>query len=250
MTKKSKGYSIIIPAYQSESFIEECLTSIQEQTHFKKHLNYEILLGIDACPHTLKKVKDIMHQYKHLRVFNFPQNGGPYVTKNSLIPLTKYDYLLFFDSDDQMKPFMVTEIDKKMSQGYDVCRFKYLKYKDGMKPSSGEIFHRISEGSTCHTKEVHEVLGGFETWPCSADSDFRFKCDGIFDVVDIETPLFFRRVHPNSLTQGKEYGLRTSKRQTYLGKVKKRISNGYYKKPLKVEIEVAEYEELSNENNG
>jgi glycosyltransferase involved in cell wall biosynthesis len=247
MIKEKPGYSIIIPAYNSENFIKDCINSINNQTHFNNtNTDYEILLGIDACPKTLKKGEKIFYQNPKIRLFNFFKNGGPYKTKNSLIPLAKYDYLLFFDSDDQMDVNMIFYIDKEMSKGYDVCRFKYKKYDNGTDPKiNGKTFHRISEGITCHTKRVHEILGGFEYWPCSADTDFRFKCDGIFKVSTIDKPLFFRRMHSTSLTRGKEYGLKTKKRKLYSQIIEKRISSGYYKNPEKVNIKAVDFEEIT-----
>lgn len=245
MTKnKENGYSIIIPARTSEKFISSCLDSIERQTHFAENKNYEIILGIDACPITLTKVKEIKGRYNNLRVYYFKHNKGPYITKNNLIPLAVYDKILFFDSDDHMKSYMVSEIDKKMQEGYDICRFKYLNYKHGTNPSNGTIYRRIAEGVTCHKKKVHDILGGFEPWPCGADSDFRFRCDSIFESININTPLFFRRIHPESLTQRNDIGLRSPKRKKYIDLVENRISDGYYDNPKKVEIIKADYTEI------
>ena len=73
---ESKGVSIIITAYNTADYIEECLDSIYDQSWFKKHRNWEVLLGVDHCKETLKKVVSIMEKYPNFRVFYMIENVG------------------------------------------------------------------------------------------------------------------------------------------------------------------------------
>lgn len=51
-----EGVSIILTAWKTQDYIEECLDSINKQQFFNKEkTNYEILLGIDGCEKTLEK---------------------------------------------------------------------------------------------------------------------------------------------------------------------------------------------------
>lgn len=248
MRKKNKnnkqGYSIIIPAYKSENFLEECLDSIVQQTHFINNDRYEILLGIDSCKITLQKVKNIRHKYKKLRVFYFKKNNGPYIVKNSLIPIAKYDLLLFFDSDDHMERYMISNIDNRMKRGYDICKLKYYNYKNGESPTSGIIKPKVADGVGCHKKRVHDILGGFEEWKCGADSDFCFRSEKLFKIAHIGSPSFFRRVHPNSLTQKNDTNPSSPTRTRYAQEIKNRQNTNYYDTIRKVEIRQREFEEI------
>lgn len=240
-----KGYSIIIPAYDADMFLEECLDSIENQLLFQKNSNYEILLGIDACKKTLEKAKKIKDYYKNLRVFYFATNNGPYIVKNSLIKESKYSHLLFFDSDDQMKKDMMSKIDKRMKEPVDICRFKYLNYSGDLESSKKKVSGLVAEGVVCHSRKVHEVLGGFESWRCAADTDFKRRSSNIFKVATINDPLFFRRVHDNSLTKNPATTFKSPIREKYAKILRERNKSGYYTSPKKVNIEAAMYEEIS-----
>lgn len=172
-----EGLSIIIPAYKSASYIQECLNSIAEQTYFKNFDEYEILIGADACEETLEKLKEIKNNYRNLRVFMMDSNKGPYVTKNSLIPLAQYDIIQFFDSDDIMLPHMIEE-NMEFIKDHEFVSNQFEHFSDGAtyipygKP-------QIAAGIVMIQKKVLKKLGGFKDWPCSADSDFNVRASKI-----------------------------------------------------------------------
>ena len=97
------GISIIIPTFDNIEYIDETLDSIYKSG---KDLEYEILIGIDGCNKSLKYLKDKTYP-DNTNIFFFPTNKGPYLIKNTLSTLAKYDNLLFFDSDDIMEENMI-----------------------------------------------------------------------------------------------------------------------------------------------
>jgi len=243
----NNNYTIIIPAYKAQDFLDECLRSIKNQTLFNNNNNnvkYEILLGIDACDLTLKKATEIKDSYKNLKIYYFKNNYGPYIIRNTLLQMASYPLILFFDSDDHMKENMMSVIDSKMKEGYDICKVKYYNYNNGTYPNQGIIKPKVADGVGCHRKEVHDILGGFEEWRCGADSDFCFRSEKIFKISKISTPLFYRRIHSNSLTQNKETNPRSPMRIKYATEIKNRETNGYYEKPQKVNIKPREFIEI------
>jgi len=247
-TKRKCGYSVIIPAYKAHNFIKKCLDSIVSQEHFMRMTEYEILVGIDGCDRTLKELLNIQDKYPKLKLFYFMKNHGPYIVKNNLIKEAKYTKLIFFDSDDHMKKKMVSLIDSTMRRGFDICRFRYTNYEESEGEKFGKTSHRIAEGVTCHSSRVHEFIGGFESWPCGADTDFRYRASKHFRTLEIDTPLFFRRIHPESLTRRKDTGLLSSKRKKYIKIIENRKNSGYYKKLQKAEVVDVAY--IKVENNG
>lgn len=90
------GLSIIVPIYNSEKYLENCIDSILNQTMD----NYEIILindgstdnSEDICRKYVKKFKNI-HAIK-------TKNNGASSARNLGITLAKGEYIGFIDSDD------------------------------------------------------------------------------------------------------------------------------------------------------
>lgn len=208
--EKNFKVSVIIPAYKADAYIEECLDSITRQT---TSAELEILVGIDNCESTLKKLKQIKNKYTNLRVFYSSSSLGAYVMRNTLSELVNHDHILFFDADDVMIPSMVSSILRKYNKSSPI-RFKYINFNQGEdlikkinphpKPSHGVFF--IS-------RNLFNRIGGFQNWPCGADTEFMKRCsvNKIQDTI-INVPLFYRRIHSTSLTQNPETGYRSNVR--------------------------------------
>ena len=104
--------SVIIPIYNCEKYIKECLSSLIEQT-FK---NFEIICINDgSTDNTLK----ILKEFKKLdnRIFIFNQNNtGPGIARNVGMNKSKGEYLIFLDSDDIFKKTMLEELYIKIKE--------------------------------------------------------------------------------------------------------------------------------------
>jgi len=236
-----KSFSIIIPAFNSQEFIEECLDSIKNQTFFKDNDSYEILLGIDSCDETYKKVESIKHKYKNLRVFMMDKNVGPYVVKNTLIPLVKYDNILFFDSDDIMHSDMIYEIYKLINDA-DYIRYNCMTFKHGEDKNINIISNRPPEGVFYCNKKLLSKLVGFIPWRCAADTEFvnRFRNTGL-KLKTIKKPLFYRRNHPNSLCNNINTDFKSKTRREYAKEIRVRRSSSI----TKIKLETISYKEVT-----
>ena len=194
----SEPISIIIAAYKTQDFIEECLDSIENQTYFINNNNYEILLGIDACEETLEKVKEIRHKYRNLYIYFSKKNVGWPIIKNSLTTTSKYTKILFFDSDDIMEKNLVNDVflfQKEVNA--ELIRFKYNKN------------HPPAKGSCFIMKESFERLGGYGDYYCAADREFLIRCEkNNIKIASIDDKVLFKyRKHPNQLTVDKKTSL-------------------------------------------
>ena len=94
--------SILIPVYNVENYLEDCLNSILHQS-FR---NYEIILADDA---STDNSLSICHKYQKLypdkiRVICHDINRGLLLTRRDLFKAAKGDWLLCVDSDDQLAP--------------------------------------------------------------------------------------------------------------------------------------------------
>lgn len=118
--------SIIVPTYNVERYIEECINSILAQTY----KNIEVLLiddgSTDATPYLLKQYE------KQLHVTINSQNQGQGAVRNQGIKEADGEYVLFVDADDWIEPITVeTLVHKALATDADLVRFNGQSFFDG-----------------------------------------------------------------------------------------------------------------------
>lgn len=95
---KQPFFSIIIPAYNVENYIEECLDSILQQDC----KDCEIIIVDDGSKDGTGKICDqYKEKYEAVRVFH-QENQGQSSARNYAIQNARGKYLLFVDSDDMI----------------------------------------------------------------------------------------------------------------------------------------------------
>lgn len=98
--------TLIVPVYNTQAFLPECLDSILAQSLSKAVM--EVLLINDASPDESLSILNA-YQTRHpelFRVINQPMNQGLGVSRNLGISQAKGDYIGFVDSDDTIHPKM------------------------------------------------------------------------------------------------------------------------------------------------
>lgn len=203
--------SIIITAYQSHNFIEECLDSIESQTYFINNDNYEILLGIDNCIKVLYKIQDIKNKYRNLNIFYMTSNKGTYITSNTLIKESSGSFILRFDSDDYMKDDMIAKLYDNINQ-YDYLHFTGQNFKKFGQNVIMDNKIKSGDGIIAFNKNVLDKLGGYRDWVCGADSDFKKRLGLLYIGKRIEDVTYYRRLHSNQLTSLPETNKKSNKR--------------------------------------
>ena len=95
--------SVIIPLYNAEKFIRECLVSVLAS----KFKDYEVLV-VDDCStdNSLAEVRKLLpHFYGRLKIFSTEKNtGGPGIPRNIGIKNSSGKYVTFIDNDDMILP--------------------------------------------------------------------------------------------------------------------------------------------------
>ena len=102
---KNLELSIIIPVYNVEKYLEECLNSVLEI----RDINYEVLVVNDG---SLDNSQKIIDEYckKNNRVKSFmKENGGASSARNYGLEKAQGEYIWFVDSDDLV---VLSEFDK------------------------------------------------------------------------------------------------------------------------------------------
>lgn len=88
--------SVIIPVYNVEEYLRECIDSVLSQTYE----NYEIILVNDGSTDSSGKICDEYAEgYQHITVIH-KENSGPSKTRNVGLEAAKGEYIYFLDSDD------------------------------------------------------------------------------------------------------------------------------------------------------
>lgn len=90
--------SVIIPVYNVEAYLPECLESVINQTY----TNLEIILVDDGSPDRCGQICDeYALQDKRIKVIH-RLNGGLSAARNSALDIASADFITFLDSDDWM----------------------------------------------------------------------------------------------------------------------------------------------------
>ena len=92
--------SIIIPVYNAEQYLEDCLLSISQQTFG----NFEILAVNDgSTDRSLEILKKYQEKEPRLKVFS-QENKGVSAARNLGVEYAKGEYIAFVDADDTISP--------------------------------------------------------------------------------------------------------------------------------------------------
>ena len=98
-------FTVIIPLYNKENFVENTIKSIVSQTFY----DYEILI-INDCS-TDKSVEKILPFLNNtIRLIEHSENKGLSATRNTGIKNATSNYITFLDADDLWKPTFLETI--------------------------------------------------------------------------------------------------------------------------------------------
>ena len=97
----SELVSIITPSYNSGKFIEECITSVLNQSY----QNWEMLIVDDnSSDNSSILIKSYSKQDDRIKPVFLNDNIGPAMARNKAISIAKGKYIAFLDSDDIWLP--------------------------------------------------------------------------------------------------------------------------------------------------
>ena len=88
--------SIIVPVYNSELFLSECLDSIKKQTY----KDFEAIIYNDGSTDNSKEICEKIVQEDNRFKYYEQKNQGPGTTRNNALKKASGDYICFVDSDD------------------------------------------------------------------------------------------------------------------------------------------------------
>ena len=105
---KKVKISIIIPVYNVERYIKECLISVINQTIKSKEI---ILLDDASTDNSLNILEEYEYEYPNLiRLIKLEKNKGQSYCRNLGLDIANGEYIGFVDSDDIISPNMFEEL--------------------------------------------------------------------------------------------------------------------------------------------
>ncbi|MEO2683100.1 glycosyltransferase family 2 protein, partial [Clostridium butyricum] len=102
--------SVIVPAYNVEKYIEECLLSLVNQTY----KDIEIIIINDGSTDKTKEIIiEYQEKYKNITGYN-QKNNGVSVARNLGLKIAKGEYVIFVDPDDYLDSTMIEKMHDKL----------------------------------------------------------------------------------------------------------------------------------------
>lgn len=137
--------SVVIPVYNVEQYLRECLDSVVGQTYPYK----EILLINDGSTDSSAVIcEEYAKRYSFIKVF-YKLNEGPSVARNCGIEASKGEWIIFMDADDVWadKDCLSKLHNYAVNLDLDVVRFEYQSVNENLKPIEPRLYDKsVIEG--------------------------------------------------------------------------------------------------------
>lgn len=119
---KNPLVSIIIPIYNTEKYIYECLNSLINQSY--SHIEI-IVVDDGSTDNSLCLLKELSDKDNRLKVFSQP-NQGVSAARNLALSKATGTYVMFVDADDWIDPHTIEKCLQAIGDA-DVCFFAYVR---------------------------------------------------------------------------------------------------------------------------
>ena len=148
--------SVIVPVYNVKEYLEECISSVIQQTH----KDFELLLIDDGSNDGSSDIcKQYQERYPDIIKAIFLQNGGPLRARLIGVRKSSGDILVFLDSDDCLRKDALSQI----KTCFEVNCCDMVLYDAGVSEVffSRPILHSLPIGSifdTDHKSELYKKI--------------------------------------------------------------------------------------------
>ncbi len=197
------NFTVIIPLYNKENFVENTLKSIVNQTFS----DYEVLI-VDDCSTDASLTKVQPYLSDKIRIISHTKNSGLSASRNTGIRNAKAQYVTFLDADDTWKPTLLESFYNMMLEFPKEVIFatNYVEvYPNGeivlpknstsdLKPNAtvliNDFFKRNKQqgffihSGICLDKKVYDEVGFYdETINFAEDLDFNIRAFNKYNLV-------------------------------------------------------------------
>jgi len=216
--------SYIIPLYNAEPFIGQCLDSVLDCDLDKSQ--FEVIVVDDgSTDNGLAVANDYADQYSNIRVFH-QENQGQSVARNYGIKEAKGDYIWFVDSDDYVDATDISSMLEMMDEkGIEICKCNMQVYgEDGSlrynsidnveydKIFTGEqvFFQNILVDSVCSSFISRQFLlkNNLLFYPgiIHQDCEFSIRLTALAKrIIYVDRYIYYYRYNENSCTRSRSF---------------------------------------------
>ena len=123
-------FSIVIPVYKAERFLNKCIESVLNQTYS----TFELILVDDGSPDNSGKICDD-YAVKDSRITVIhKENGGATSARKAGVMASKGDYVICVDADDSVDLKLLAEINEIIeSTGPEIVAYTFGNYEQKLK---------------------------------------------------------------------------------------------------------------------
>ncbi|WP_346743006.1 glycosyltransferase family 2 protein [uncultured Streptococcus sp.] len=121
--------SIIVPIYNVEEYLKECLDSIQKQTY----QNYDCIMINDGSTDSSREIAETYLVDSRFRLIN-QDNQGLSAARNTGLRNLKEEssFVAFVDSDDYLNPLFLEKLAEQISEDVDIIEGTIQSFKEGI----------------------------------------------------------------------------------------------------------------------
>ena len=126
--------SVIIPVYNTKEFLRDSFESIKNQTFDFNDIEI-IFINDKSTDGSEEILKEFSDKYTNVFVYTSPNEAkGPGSSRNIGIEKSTSDYIIFFDSDDEMMPeYIETVYDEITQNNVDLVKTSFMTSLSGVR---------------------------------------------------------------------------------------------------------------------
>lgn len=223
-------FSVLIPVYNTEKYLDECLRSVLDQPEN----DFEIILCDDGSTDgSLALCAEYAAQYPDtIQLLQNEKNEGPLLTRRRLFFASSGEYLLYVDADDELEPNAlcalkeaILKTDADMVVFNAICIHQDRSIERFIPSLQPNHLYEGSEKTVCYdalfqnrylnslcTKAIHRKLidrfTDYEPWKSLSLGEDRFQSLPLFDnaasIYYLDQALYRYCKRENSITTSKK----------------------------------------------
>lgn len=214
--------SVIVPVYNTEKYLRDCLLSLQKQSF----LDFEVVIVDDG---STDNSYEIAHKFEidpRFKIYQKP-NGGLADARKAGFELSKGKYISFVDSDDIVSPHFLSNLFESLASNncdISVCGMFTWNQTSGFiscnLPKESRVIDKKDFAKVILSLKGSNTIGAQGGYLCNKlfrrslikredfividgaeDEVFLFRLlERISSVIFVPIPLYYYRMNPNSLT--------------------------------------------------
>lgn len=207
--------SVLVPVYNVEKYLDECIDSIESQTY----KNLEVIFVNDG---STDRSLDILNRRKRNNyIVISQQNSGSASTRNTCMHYAKGEFLTFLDSDDMLLPGAIADmVEAALNNNADIVRGRFVRVSS----KSEQLFSQASPDDIVEFRKAFLDWGNYSLSICGAlfrqslftdndltfydglnfGEDFGMNCRAAYfaeRVVNLDSVVYRYRINEQSMTQ-------------------------------------------------